>query len=189
MLLSIDGVLKIADFGLSKYAHVGTFLTTVSVTLWYRPYEILLGCDYNTSADIWSVGMVMCQIFTRLPLIQTENELDTLRKIFTFLGVPEERLWPESCSLEWKQFGKKNKKGSKLRKEMKIMCSHAFELLTWMLDFDIDKRCSAAEALNHDYFNPLKCNCPFQLPYSPPLKDLQPANTKGKKTNLEKEIK
>ena len=106
LLLSMDGVLKIADFGLSKHAHVGAYLTTVSVTLWYRPYEILLGCDYNTSADIWSVGMVMCQLFTRLPLIRTKSELKTLRKIFYFLGLPEEHLWPEVCSLERKQFRK-----------------------------------------------------------------------------------
>ena len=57
---------------------------------------------------------------------------------------------------------------------MNIMCSHAYELLCWMLDYDIDKRCSAVEALNHEYFDPAVCNCPFQAPFLPPLKLLQP---------------
>ena len=166
LLLSQDGIVKIADFGLSKPGDVGTYLTTVTVTLWYRPPEIILGCNYNFSADIWSLGMVMCQIFKRVPLIQCTSEIEVLTKTFSYLGLPDPRLWPRNCSISREQFVPIA--GKKLRREMRIMCTHAYALLSAMLEYDFEKRVKAADALFMDYFTQV-CQCGFQTKYPQPL--------------------
>ena len=173
--MSHEGVVKIADFGLSKPGDIGTYLTTVTVTLWYRPLEIILGCDYNFSADIWSLGMVMCQLFKRVPLIQGNSEVEVLTKVISYLGLPEARLWPKKCSVTREQFT--SAAGKKLKRAMNILCSHAFLLLTSMLEYDIDKRCSAADALASEYFTP-ECNCGFQNSFPAPL---EPTGSKSRK--------
>lgn len=63
LLVSDDGALKIADFGLANFVSVGHIqpLTSRVVTLWYRPPELLLGStSYGKSVDLWSVGCLFC---------------------------------------------------------------------------------------------------------------------------------
>ncbi len=59
LLLSKDGMLKIADFGLARTYYPGQNInyTHKVVTLWYRAPELLLGMqNYTTAIDIWSIG-------------------------------------------------------------------------------------------------------------------------------------
>jgi cyclin-dependent kinase 2 len=73
LLLSTDGLIKLADFGLARAfgVPVRTFTHEV-VTLWYRAPEILLGCKYySTEVDIWSIAGIfsvynMFSIFIKL---------------------------------------------------------------------------------------------------------------------------
>lgn len=60
LLISNEGVLKIADFGLARgYGLPVRNYTHEVVTLWYRPPDVLLGSkDYSTSIDMWSVGCI-----------------------------------------------------------------------------------------------------------------------------------
>uniref|UniRef100_A0A6N2L9U2 Protein kinase domain-containing protein n=1 Tax=Salix viminalis TaxID=40686 RepID=A0A6N2L9U2_SALVM len=63
LLIDKDGMLKIADFGLSNYysPKQKQHLTTRVVTLWYRAPELLLGAtDYGTGIDLWSAVPVCC---------------------------------------------------------------------------------------------------------------------------------
>ena len=177
--------MKIADFGLSKTGEVGTYLTTVTVTLCYRPPEIILGCDYNFSADIWSLGMVMCQLFKRVPLIQGTSEFEILTQIVSFLGLPEARIWPKSCSVTRAQFSAAA--GKKLRREMKIMCVHAYALLASMLEYDIDKRCNGVTALSMPYFSS-DCNCGFLAIFPAPLEPIASKNKKLVSNQMKKKL-
>lgn len=64
ILVSKDGILKIADFNLSR---TNTFMSSNYssdvVTLWYRSPELLKGIDeYSYYIDIWSVGCVIAEI-------------------------------------------------------------------------------------------------------------------------------
>lgn len=59
LLLSKNGVLKIADFGLARvyYHKKDLAYTNRVVTLWYRAPELLLGMtNYSSAIDVWSVG-------------------------------------------------------------------------------------------------------------------------------------
>uniref|UniRef100_A0A6N2K3Q5 Protein kinase domain-containing protein n=1 Tax=Salix viminalis TaxID=40686 RepID=A0A6N2K3Q5_SALVM len=63
LLIDKDGMLKIADFGLSNYYSPKQKqpLTTRVVTLWYRAPELLLGAtDYGTGIDLWSAVPACC---------------------------------------------------------------------------------------------------------------------------------
>uniref|UniRef100_A0A914D924 cyclin-dependent kinase n=1 Tax=Acrobeloides nanus TaxID=290746 RepID=A0A914D924_9BILA len=68
ILVNRDQTIKIADFGLSRNYSLHSTFTTVVVTLWYRSPEILLQCRYNTASDIWAIGCILFEIYTRQPL-------------------------------------------------------------------------------------------------------------------------
>ena len=55
LLISKQGTLKVADFGLArKIMHPPKNFTPKVVTLWYRSPEILLRSDtYSTPSDMW----------------------------------------------------------------------------------------------------------------------------------------
>ncbi|KAG0458488.1 hypothetical protein HPP92_023645 [Vanilla planifolia] len=85
LLVSNEGVLKIADFGLANFKHPENKLPLTSrvVTLWYRPPELLLGStDYEASVDLWSVGCVFAELFVKKPILQGRTEVEQLHKIF-----------------------------------------------------------------------------------------------------------
>ena len=68
LLISNDGSLKIADFGLARSFDPSVVTDTGShrrrytncvVTRWYRPPELLLGArQYGAEIDIWGIGCV-----------------------------------------------------------------------------------------------------------------------------------
>ena len=60
------------DFGLGRKCLSKTkSYTPVVVTLWYRAIEVLLGCDkYTTAIDMWSIGCIMAELFTKEPFFK-----------------------------------------------------------------------------------------------------------------------
>lgn len=62
ILINNHGILKIADFGLSRSfdaSQQNKGLTNRVVTLWYRAPELLLGDrKYTTKIDMWGAGCV-----------------------------------------------------------------------------------------------------------------------------------
>ncbi|KAI4963011.1 hypothetical protein ZWY2020_020505 [Hordeum vulgare] len=71
LLVSSDGELKVADFGLANLFSTSPQqqpLTSRVVTLWYRPPELLLGATaYDPSVDLWSAGCVFAELHARRP--------------------------------------------------------------------------------------------------------------------------
>lgn len=78
LLISKDGVLKLADFGLARAFGIPVKnYTHEVVTLWYRAPDILMGSKkYNTSVDIWSVGCIFAELVNRKPLFCGQTEED-----------------------------------------------------------------------------------------------------------------
>ena len=99
ILVSRDGSVKLADFGLARIYDFSSLLTTVVVTLWYRSPEILLGTTYATPVDLWSCGCILAELFLRKPLFPGQYEIDQLGKIFGVLGTPTEAEWPANSSV------------------------------------------------------------------------------------------
>ena len=45
-MVTLDGVVKLTDFGLARIYDFYTLLTSVVVTLWYRSPEVLMGMKH-----------------------------------------------------------------------------------------------------------------------------------------------
>lgn len=72
LLVNANCDLKICDFGLSTVRtgelNKDFMLTNYVVTRWYRAPEVLLkygNKDYNTKIDMWSVGCILAEMFTK----------------------------------------------------------------------------------------------------------------------------
>jgi len=150
ILLSNDGTLKLADFGLARIYDFNALLTSTVVTLWYRAPEVLLGTSYATPVDIWSCGCILAELFTRKPLFPGKHETDQLSGIFSVLGTPSLTEWPEESPVLRTNF--LNNRPRDLIDLIPEIDPLAKDLLEKMLVFDPSKRITAQAALAHPYF-------------------------------------
>jgi len=158
LLIDRIGTLKIADFGLARAfgVPVRTYTHEV-VTLWYRAPEILLGGrQYSTPVDIWSIGCIFVEMFTRKPLFPGDSEIDQLFRIFRVLGTPTDETWPGVSSYPDFKSTFPKWTPTPLSKICKGLGDQGLDLLSKMLVYEPSKRISAREALRHPYFtNPM----------------------------------
>lgn len=86
MLISNNGDVKLADFGLARKKAPGAHgYTNRVVTLWYRPPELLLGSEnYDEKIDMWSAGCLFAELMTggRVLFPGNSTDLDQLQKIY-----------------------------------------------------------------------------------------------------------
>jgi serine/threonine protein kinase len=76
-LLSYNGHVKVADFGLSKEIRSIPPHTDYVSTRWYRAPEILLhSTTYNSPVDIFAMGCIAAELFTGQPLFPGRSEQD-----------------------------------------------------------------------------------------------------------------
>lgn len=156
-----QGVVKLADFGLARtfsYLHAQP-LTPATVTLWYRSPEILFDSfKYGPSADMWSVGCVFAELVLGKPLFPGESLLDQLNCITALLGSFESS-WPAVDNLPaYISLRKENSDFSRRNKSAFIdtfkpyLCDYGLDLLDRLLQYDPERRITAAEALQHEFF-------------------------------------
>ncbi|KAK3841253.1 MAG: kinase-like domain-containing protein [Linnemannia gamsii] len=101
LLISNDGTLKIADFGLARpFKPEGEDYTSKVVTRWYRPPELFLGeKKYGPAVDMWGIGCVFGEMLCGGPILQGSSDQDQLDKIFNLCGSPTEETMPGWTSL------------------------------------------------------------------------------------------
>ncbi|TMW60857.1 hypothetical protein Poli38472_000899 [Pythium oligandrum] len=155
LLVSLNGKLKIADFGLARAFSIPVKKYTHEVvTLWYRAPEILLGQEiYSPPVDIWSVGVIFAEMLTKKPLFPGDSEIDQLYRVFRLLGTPDEGVWPSVTKLRdyAPTFPKWRKKD--FREAFPRLDDDGISLLQAMLCYDPAMRISAKEALRHPFFD------------------------------------
>ncbi|KAI5952761.1 CTK1 [Candida jiufengensis] len=157
ILIDSKGKLKIADFGLARTIQIGEVhdFTNRVITLWYRPPELLLGAtNYSTDVDIWGIGCLLLELYTKIAVFRGMDEISQLQSIFNLVGTPTTETWPQIASLPWYEMLKpKINITSKLKTKFKdILGVDAFELAENLLQLNPEKRYSAEEALAHVYF-------------------------------------
>ncbi|XP_061548909.1 cyclin-dependent kinase 15 [Phycodurus eques] len=162
LLISYLGELKLADFGLarSKSIPCQSFSSDV-VTLWYRPPDVLLGStDYSTALDIWGAGCIFVEMLQGSPAFPGVTDVfDQLQKIWMVLGIPTEESWPGVSRLpnyqpDW-SLSCKLKPIRSVWKRLSRLPYKTEDLVQKMLMLPPADRISAADALEHLYFNSL----------------------------------
>jgi len=158
ILLTADGTLKLADFGLARAFQVPMHTYTHEVvTLWYRAPEILLGeKHYSPAVDMWSVGCIFAELVKGRVLFRGDSEIGQLFEIFQVLGTPTETSWPGISRLPdyrdvFPSWAPRN-----MGEILPALDADGIDLLHLMLRYNPSDRISAKEALRHPWFNDLR---------------------------------
>ena len=166
------GEVKLADFGLAKSilspdvpGEAGKPtrpMTNRVVTLWYRPPEILLGStQYGVAADMWGVGCILVELFTRKPLFAGTTEVGQIVSVlrrYRDRRALEEYPWTALVGLD--QIECEEPMREYLAPKLP---SDALDLTLSLLALDPAKRLSANQALAHPFFK----NSPAAAPMVP----------------------
>merc|ERR1711964_126649 len=159
LLISSDGLLKIADFGLARTFGIPVrSYTHEVVTLWYRAPDVLLGSrKYSTPVDIWSIGCIFAEMVTSRSLFPGATEDEQLQRIFKVLGTPTEEAWPTMSTMpNYKADLHTHRYDARSLSEIcQGLDQTGTSLLATMFVFDPSRRVSAFEASEHAFFHDL----------------------------------
>eukprot|EP00980_Cylindrotheca_fusiformis_P012531 scaffold3079_cov119-Cylindrotheca_fusiformis.AAC.7 len=150
MLYSFDGVLKLADFGLSRQVFPQQRnLTANVVSLWYRAPELLMQRNYSSYSfgiDMWAVGCVFAELLQGSPLIPGKDDEDQITKMMSCLGPP-----PATLAVN-DRFIKPTNDTADLWDRFASLSPEGLTLMTRILEYSWGERCSASQALGSSYF-------------------------------------
>ena len=196
LLINNHGILQIADFGLARPyddpvpesgrggGEATRDYTTMVVTRWYRPPELLLQLRrYTTAVDLWGVGCVFGEMFKGKPILMGSSDLDQAQKIFTLVGSPTEENMPGWRDLPGCEGVRTfDPKPSSLHQAFREQGSSAISLLSELLKLDWRKRINAMDAIKHPYFsNPPLPAQPGDLPHFEESHEFDRRKNRGQK--------
>ncbi|KAL1960871.1 hypothetical protein VTO42DRAFT_5854 [Malbranchea cinnamomea] len=137
-------------------------ITDVGTTC-YRPPEILFGDkSYGVSLDLWAAGCVVVealdrrhrQLFDAGPM---GSELGLIHSMFTTLGTPNTETWPSAKTLpDWGKIDFKEYPAKPWEEILRDAPPDGRDLASKLLRFESSERLSAADALNHPYFDVIR---------------------------------
>ncbi|XP_053738786.1 serine/threonine-protein kinase MAK-like isoform X2 [Synchiropus splendidus] len=148
-------LVKLADFGLAREIRSQPPYTDYVSTRWYRAPEVLLkSVCYSSPIDIWAVGCIMAELYTLRPLFPGNSEVDEIFKICQVLGTLKKSDWPDGFVLaSAMNFRFPKCVPISLRSLIPNASEEAIVLMKDMLQWDPEKRPSAAQALRYPYFS------------------------------------
>lgn len=166
LLINNQGILQIADFGLARPyddpppqagkggGEATRDYTTLVVTRWYRPPELLLQLKrYTPAIDMWGVGCVFGEMFKGRPILPGNSDLNQAHLIFDLMGSPTEENMPGWSSLPGCEGVQTfQHRHSTLNQAFREQGSSFISLLGDLLKLDWRKRINATDALEHSYF-------------------------------------
>lgn len=157
-------------------------LTKHVVTRWYRAPELILIQPYTSAVDVWSLGCILAELLSmqegnvasyqdRQPLfpggfcyplsgegdsIKKDERLDQLNVIFRVIGTPAKEDMEAVGNVSEYIHSLGVSKGKSLKALFPVSDPSALDLLKRMLHFNPKKRCTAEEAVNHDFFKGIR---------------------------------
>merc|ERR1711915_915418 len=185
------GVLKLCDFGSAKHLVRGEPNVSYICSRYYRAPELIFGStDYTTAIDIWSEGCVGAELLLGQPLFPGDSGVDQLVEIIKVLGTPT-REEISSMNSNYTEFKFPQIKAHPWHKVFhKKMPPEAVDLVSRLLQYSPNLRCTALEACAHPFFNELR-DPNTRLPNGrslPPLFNFKPQELKGASPELVQRI-
>ena len=105
--MSDDADLRISDFCICKRLEPNETTNEIVGTLGYMAPEVLMGKDYNFSADVWGIGVITYLLLTGyLPFDDEEEDKEVIRKTL-FESIPFYNDSWKNISSKAKEFVKK----------------------------------------------------------------------------------
>ncbi|KAI0189984.1 CMGC/DYRK/DYRK2 protein kinase [Xylaria flabelliformis] len=163
--------IKVIDFGSSCFENEKVY--TYIQSRFYRSPEVILGMTYGLPIDMWSLGCILAELYTGVPIFPGENEQEQLACIMEVFGPPEKHLIEKSTrkKLFFDSMGKPrltvSTKGRRRRPSSKtlqqaIKCDDEpfLDFLARCLRWDPDRRLKPEEAIRHEFITGLKATAP-----------------------------
>ncbi|CAM6021363.1 unnamed protein product [Sphagnum balticum] len=174
--------IKLCDFGSAKVLVKGEPNISYICSRYYRAPELIFGAtEYTTAIDIWSMGCVMAELLLGQPLFPGESGVDQLVEIIKVLGTPT-REEIKCMNPNYTEFKFPQIKSHPWQKVFhKRMPPEAVDLVSQLLQYSPNLRCTALEACIHPFFDELRdpnCHLPNGRPL-PPLFNFKPQELNG----------
>lgn len=161
VMMNEQGIVKICDFGSSKFIDINGKNTPYIVSRFYRAPELLL-CDtkYSGKIDVWAVGCIIAELFTLKPLFKGETEGEQLFTIFRLWGSlskTDEEFYKMSVPVnqtlipKFPKFKRDSQKIDELFGKIKRKAD-LIDLLNQVFAYNYNDRITASDALNHKFF-------------------------------------
>lgn len=161
LLVSADHRLKLCDFGFARtIPQKGGALTDYVATRWYRSPELLLGStSYGKEVDLWAIGCIMGELTDGQPLFPGESEIDQLyliQKVLGALTAEQQEVFQKNPRFVGLKFPEMTRAETLEKRYLGKLTREAINFMKALLKMDPSQRMTAAEALLHPYFGPLR---------------------------------
>ena len=164
--------IKVIDFGSSCFEHEKVY--TYIQSRFYRSPEVILGMTYGMPIDMWSVGCILAELYTGVPIFPGENEQEQLACIMEVFGPPEKHLIEKSTRkklffdsmgkprLTVSSKGRRRRPSSKTLQQVLKCDDEAFiDFLARCLRWDPERRLKPEEAIRHEFVTGQKPPAPI----------------------------
>jgi len=188
ILITKGHVVKLGDFGLSRFFRKGKNLTNENkvVTRFYRAPELLLSeMRYTKAIDIWSLGCVFAEMMQGEPIFQARLDMHQLAVIEDTCGSITDKSWPAARKLNFNATPKlprqrkvRDRFAAYTKQWDKTNRAQGLDLLDKLLQLDPLKRLKAHQALKHPWF---KCRPLAASPTLPAKCSFEYATVRKKK--------
>ncbi|EQK99190.1 serine/threonine protein kinase [Ophiocordyceps sinensis CO18] len=163
--------IKVIDFGSSCFENEKVY--TYIQSRFYRSPEVILGMTYGMPIDMWSVGCILAELYTGVPIFPGENEQEQLACIMEVFGPPEKHLIEKSTRrklffdsvgkprLTVSSKGRRRRPSSKTLQQVLKCDDEVFvDFLTRCLRWDPERRLKPEEAIRHEFISGQKPAAP-----------------------------